>query len=281
VIEIERPGNLALIQDLGRPAFTHLGVGRCGAFDSASHRLANRLVGNEERAATIEILLGGLQFRLRQAATIALTGASCALTSARRVDWNAPLTLPAGTRLRLGTPNTGLRSYLAVRGGFDVAETLGSRSADSLSGLGPPPLEQGDQLAIGELIEGDPVEVPAATPSASRPIAVLPGPRADWFSRAAVKLLSSATWTVAATSNRVGVRLSGPALERTNAEELPSEPTLPGAIQVPPDGQPIILGPDAPVTGGYPVIAVVTSAELHRLGQARPGDSIRLAGYAN
>jgi biotin-dependent carboxylase-like uncharacterized protein len=281
MIEIVQPGPLALIQDLGRPGYTDLGVGRCGAFDSASHRLANRLVGNNLDAATVEILLGGMQLRLRHAATIALTGAICPLSSDRPVDWNNPLTLPAGSYLRLGTPMAGLRSYLAVRGGVDVPETLGSRSADSLSGLGPPPLQAGDQLAIGRLTEGDPAELPAPPMPPAGPLATFRGPRLDWFSPSAVELLHSETWTVAATSNRVGVRLSGPALERANTDELPSEPTLPGAIQVPPDGQPIILGPDAPVTGGYPVIAVVAAADLSRVGQARPGDRVRLSGYAN
>jgi allophanate hydrolase subunit 2 len=121
----------------------------------------------------------------------------------------------------------------------------------------------------------------SATPGVDqRPLRMLLGPRTDWFVSSAIPILTSASWTVATSSNRVGIRLTGPMLERSNSAELPSEPTLPGAIQVPLDGQPIILGPDAPVTGGYPVIAVLATDQLSRLAQVRPGDEIRLAEYA-
>jgi len=138
----------------------------------------------------------------------------------------------------------------------------------------------GDMLPIGTDIVDAPSSE-AATPSMDqRPLRVLGGPRTDWFASGAISNLTSAGWIVATSSNRVGIRLTGPALERSKTAELPSEPTLPGAIQVPPDGQPIILGPDAPVTGGYPVIGVLATDQLSRLAQVRPGDEIRLAEYA-
>ena len=280
MIEILQTGPLALIQDLGRFGYTDLGVGRSGAFDTQSHRLANRLVGNDQSAATIEMTLGGMAFRLLHAATIALTGAQATLSGSRPLDWNTPITLPAGSTVEIGAPREGLRSYLAVRGGIASTPVLGSRSTDTLSGLGPPMPRTGDVLPIGT----DIVDVPsseAATPCMDqRPLRVLGGPRTDWFASGAIATLTSANWTVATSSNRVGIRLTGPALERSNTAELPSEPTLPGAIQVPPDGQPIILGPDAPVTGGYPVIGVLATDQLSRLAQVRPGDELRLAEYA-
>ncbi len=272
MIELLTVGPQAVVQDLGRTGYLELGVGRSGAADEQAHRLANRLVGTAETAATIEITLGGFAFRLLRAATVALTGARCASASA----WHTALSLPAGAVIALGRPDIGLRSYLAVRGGFAVEPVLGSRSTDTLSGLGPALLGIGDLLPIGDAVFSKPAEV-AFAPEPSGPIRVVPGPRLDWFAPDALDTLLTADWTVAPNSNRIGSRLTGPELTRTRKGELPTEPTLPGAIQVPPDGQPIVLGPDAPTTGGYPVIAVVATADRHRLGQLRPGGSVRFA----
>jgi biotin-dependent carboxylase-like uncharacterized protein len=269
MIEVISPGPLATLQDLGRPGYLELGVGRSGAADQGAHRLANRLVGNPPEAATVEFTMGGLAIRLTRAATIALTGARCPGAA----TWHGALTLAAGTVLRLGAPATGLRSYLAVRGGFDVAPVLGSRSTDTLSGIGPAILEPGRLLPIGAAAGGDPSDAVVPRP-AGEACAVTFGPRADWF--AAPEQLLRRDWTVRADSDRVGVRLEGPPLARARHGELPSEPTLPGAIQVPPDGRPIVLFRDAPVTGGYPVIAVLKRAELDRIGQLRPGYRLRL-----
>jgi biotin-dependent carboxylase-like uncharacterized protein len=202
------------------------------------------------------------------------------------MDWHRALSLPAGTTVRLGSPVIGVRSYLASRGGVAATPVLGSRSTDTLSGLGPPVLTSGMVLDVGSLIAGDPVDDPAVglpdpEMALSRGLTVLPGPRLDWFTDQAWDQLIGGSWTVQATSNRIGYRLSGPRLERANSGELPSEPTLPGAIQVPPDGQPIVLGPDAPVTGGYPVIGVVPRAGpdgLDALAQARPGHTLWFRG---
>jgi len=277
VIEIVATGPLATVQDRGRIGYTDLGVGRSGAADRAAHDLANRLVGNDTSAATIEITFGGLEFRLTDAATIALTGAECALRADRPVDFGVTVTLPAGTTLRLAAPTAGLRSYLAIRGGIACEPVLGSRSTDTLSGLGPAPLRRGDLLSVGAATATDPSDSVAPTPAPTGPIGIHLGPREDWFTPEALQRLTSAAWQVSPASSRVGVRLLGPALPRAVEGELPSEPTLPGAIQVPPDGQPIVLGPDAPVTGGYPVIAVVTSNDLGRLAQVRPGDRVRFS----
>jgi biotin-dependent carboxylase-like uncharacterized protein len=285
MIELLAAGPLATVQDLGRPGLADLGVSRSGAFDRGALRLANRLVGNDESAAGIEFTLGGLVLRLAGAATIAFTGARCEL-SGHRGGWNAALSCPAGCVISTGTPATGLRSYLAVRGGLAVAPVLGSRATDTLSGLGPEVLGAGRQLPVGTAAAGEPGDFagdPARGAAAGTPVLRLaPGPRAGWFDADSLGRLFESPWLVRPDSNRIGTRLAGTALRlRPDAEraaaELPSEPTLPGAIQVPPDGQPIVLGPDAPVTGGYPVIAVLPVAELDLLAQLRPGDALRFA----
>jgi biotin-dependent carboxylase-like uncharacterized protein len=270
VIEIHAVGPLATVQDLGRPGHAAVGVARSGAFDRGALRLANRLVGNRSDAAAVEITFGGLHVRLADPATVAFTGASCSGAP----DWGAPLSLPAGTQIRLGAPLDGLRSYLAIRGGVAVPAVLGSRSTDTLSGLGPAPLCVGDLLPIGSA--SDPVV--GASASGRARTSVLPvrlGPRDDWFTAAAVNSFLAAEWIVRAESDRIGIRLAGPRLDRIGDGELPSEPTLPGAVQVPPGGRPIVLGPDAPVTGGYPVLAVVT--DLDPAAQLRPGDTVRFS----
>jgi biotin-dependent carboxylase-like uncharacterized protein len=272
VIEVLATGPLATVQDLGRSGYQQLGIGRSGAADQRTHRLANRLVGNAETAATIEFTLGGLVIRLLGPATVALTGAPCAGAP----DWNVALTLPAGARLATGPARSGLRSYLAVRGGIAVEPVLGSRATDLLSGLGPPALAVGVVLPVGADIAGEPSGELAPDPTApSGSIRVLPGPRTDWFSDPAE--LFGRSWTVQPDSNRIGVRLAGEPLSRSRLGELPPEPMLPGAIQVPPSGQPIILFRDAPVTGGYPVIGVLPGEELDRVGQLRPGDQLRFS----
>jgi biotin-dependent carboxylase-like uncharacterized protein len=278
MIEVIAPGPLATVQDLGRPGYQQLGVPWSGAADQRAHRLANRLVGNAETAATVEFTLGGLQIRLHDPATLAFTGAYCP----GGPDWQLALTVPAGCRLTLQAPARGLRSYLAVRGGIAVQPVLGSRSTDLLSGLGPAVLTAGTMLPIGTDTIAEPSGelVPAPSgelvpkPADAGPLEVLPGPRTDWFSDP-YRLFDQA-WTVTPESNRIGIRLAGNPLHRSRAGELPPEPMLPGAIQVPPNGLPIVLFRDAPVTGGYPVIGVLRTADLDRLAQQRPGDQLRL-----
>jgi biotin-dependent carboxylase-like uncharacterized protein len=272
MIEILDPGPLASVQDLGRTGWAALGVARSGAFDRSAARLANRLVGNPVDAAVLEFTLGGLAVRSLDAATFACTGASCP-----GPDWGAAFTARPGTVVRFGVPTRGLRSYLAVRGGWVVEAELGSCSTDLLSGLGPAPLQSGDRLPVGPPPSAPPSGTSATPRRSVTELAVLPGPRADWFATDTLIRLTSEPWTVRAESDRIGVRLDGRALVRERSGELPSEPTLPGAIQVPADGRPIIFGPDAPVTGGYPVLAVLTDAGFDAAAQLRPGDTVRFA----
>ena len=279
VLAVEASGPLALLQDLGRPGLAHLGVSPSGAADRTAHRLANRLVGNPESAATVEVTLGGLVVRTTTTLFVAVTGAATTL----RVDGvptasHSTLALPPGSRLRVEPPPDGLRSYLAVRGGFAVPVVLGSRSRDVLAELGPAPLAAGDELAIGTPTLPLPDTERTLAPPPTTTLAVRPGPRRDWFTDPAWVRLLSSTWSVSTNLDRVAVRLAGPPLERRTTDELPSEGLVRGAVQVPASGQPLIFGPDHPVTGGYPVIGVLTPAAADAAAQLRPGDRITFAG---
>ncbi|MFC7485703.1 biotin-dependent carboxyltransferase family protein [Knoellia sp. CPCC 206453] len=278
MIEVLRSGPLTTIQDLGRPGHAHLGVGRSGAVDRPSLRLANRLVGNPEGTAALELTFGGLALRAMQSVTVALTGAPCeAMVGGRGRDLFAPLALNAGDILELGMPSRGVRTYLAMRGGIDCDPVLGSRSTDLLSHLGPHRLRDGDQLAIGRPNGDAPgVDVAPVRGLPDEPVLrVVPGPRDDWFTPGALVALGRTRYDVTSSSDRVGVRLDGPPLERSRGDELPSEGMVEGAVQVPPDGHPVIFLADHPVTGGYPVIAVVHPDDIAMAAQLRPGQPVR------
>ena len=268
-------GPLTTVQDAGRPGQGALGVGRSGACDRGAAALANRLVGNHPDAAVLEVTLGGLALRADADLVVATTGARCSGAH------NAPTALPAGRELRLGLPDTGLRTYVAVRGGVAVEPVLGSRSTDLLSGLGPAPLTVGTVLPVGTAagpMPGVDLAPVADPPGGEVTVRVLPGPRADWFAEEAVRALTGTPWTVTDESNRIGLRLSGVVLERTRSGELASEGMVRGALQVPPSGQPVLFLADAPVTGGYPVIGYVDDADVDRCGQLRPGQTLRFRG---
>ena len=274
-------GPLALVQDLGRPGLASVGVSRSGAADRGAFRLGARLLAQDESAAAIEVTFGGLEVRVRGTVMLALTGAPApARVGSRAVAHLAPLVLCDGDVLRLGTPPAGLRTYLSVRGGLAVPAVLGSRSTDVLSGLGPAPLRAGDVLEVGPAPARFPcVDVAPLRPLSHAPILVraLPGPRADWL--ADLQQLTSTSWTVSSRSDRVGIRLEGTALRHhpdRRGQELPSEGVVRGAIQVPPGGEPVLFLADHPVTGGYPVAAVVRDADVDRLAQAVPGQVVRI-----
>lgn len=276
-LEVLDPGALTTVQDLGRPGWAHLGVPRSGALDRAALARANRLVGNPEDLAGLETTMTGVRVRLARATTFAVCGAPCSVTVAGRpAPFGVPVTAPAGSEVVLGPALTGVRSYLALAGGIDVPPVLGSRSTDQLSGTGPAPLGAGDVLPLG-----DPVGEPSDAEDVPRPpgttLRLVPGPRADWFTRESLARLDGATYVVGADSNRIGLRLSGPALERTRTgDELASEGMVLGAVQVPPEGQPVVFLNDHPTTGGYPVVGVVLEEDLVVCAQARPGTELRL-----
>jgi biotin-dependent carboxylase-like uncharacterized protein len=278
VLTVLASGPLTTVQDRGRPGWASIGVTRSGAADRQAAALANRLVGNDAAAAVLEVTVGGLQVRAGRTLLVAVSGAPAPVTvDGRAAPFDAPLTLRPGQVLGLGNPAVGLRSYLAVRGGIGVPPVLGSRSTDTLSGLGPAPLRPGDVLPVGALAAAEPVVdvAPVGAPSSRPVLRVLPGPRRDWLAPAAWTALTAEDWTVTPDSDRVGLRLAGPRLDRARTDELPSEGLVPGAVQVPPDGAPVLFLVDHPVTGGYPVLAVVTTDDLPAAAQLRPGDRVR------
>ncbi|MFF0385578.1 biotin-dependent carboxyltransferase family protein [Streptomyces sp. NPDC004286] len=275
---VVRAGALTTVQDRGRPGHAHLGVPRSGALDPPAAALVNRLVGNTPEAAVLETTLDGCAVRARSAVTVAVGGAPCPVrVGGRPAPWGAPVRVAAGEVLEVGTAVAGVRTYVAVSGGVAVEPVLGSRATDLLSGLGPPPLADDVVLPLGP-----PTAAPARLDTAPQPappaelvLRVTPGPREDWFTPRALGTLTSRTYRVSPASNRIGLRTEGPTLERARSGELPSEGMVWGAIQVPPDGLPLIFLADHPTTGGYPVPAVVHPADLPGAAQARPGTPLR------
>ena len=306
-LRVVRAGPLTTVQDLGRPGFAHLGVPRSGAVDRASLKLANRLVGNEEGAAALELTLGGGAVCLEVGRWVAVAGARCEVTVSASVHGagdddgaaegagdgagsrqqtvmrtvpGAAFYVPGGAVVDVGPAAAGVRAYLAVAGGVGGAGVLGSRSVDLLSGVGGRALAARERVALGDPT-GLPPDIPglglAPLRDADDPVVVrlVLGPRSEWFTDDAVRDLIAAQWTVGMESNRTAVRLDGPMVQRARDGEPASEPLVVGAVQVPHDGRPVLFLADHPVTGGYPVIACAHPADLDAVGQARPGTGIR------
>lgn len=284
MIQVLDVGQGATVQDLGRVGHAAWGLGSGGAADRGSLQLANRLVGNTEDAAAFEVTLGGFTARFTAAVWIAITGAPAptVLDGTRRVRIDGPQWMPAGSTLALGPPPEQVRSYIAVRGGLDTEPILGSRAVDESSGIGRA-LRPGDTITTGSHTCGLPLVDQAPRrrwPSGPLVLHGTAGPRDDWFTAQAMHRLATQPYVVQPASNRVGVRLAGPALARTESavdRELLSEPTLRGAVEVPADGQPIVFAADHPTTCGYPVVAVLDPASADLLSQCRPGQAVTFA----
>ncbi|MEV0947478.1 biotin-dependent carboxyltransferase family protein [Rhodococcus sp. NPDC049939] len=279
-LEIVRTGPMTTLQDHGRPGYASIGVSESGAADRVAHDCANRLVGNYPDAATLEVTLGGLAVRADGAVSVAVSGARMPITvNSEPCSAYTMLHLHTGDLLELAYASEGLRSYLSVRGGFDVPAVMGSRSTDTLSWIGPDRVAEGDRLPVGKEAGEWPADEfvpPPATPEDPVVMRARPGPRDDWFTTASLAALFRETWRVSPDTNRIGARLEGPGpLHRSITDELPSEAMVAGALQVPPNGSPILFLTDHPVTGGYPVIAVVAEADLSVAAQLRPGHSVR------
>lgn len=280
MIEIIEPGLEATVQDRGRSGYAHLGVPRAGAADRTSFNLANRLVGNPADAAGVEFLLGPYAVRFERAARFVVTGAPVSpCLDGRPVAQGVALWAHAGQVLWCGYPAYGLRSYLAVAGGVDVCPVFGSRSSDTLSGLGPAPLVAGERLPLGAVVGSDAAAVdvvPLLNHAPELEVRAAWGPREDWFTANGRQVLVSATWTVSAATDRIAARLEGPVIESADRGQLPSEGLHYGSVQVPPSGLPIIHLANHPPTGGYPVIAVIREADTSTLAQAVPGTRVRI-----
>ncbi len=278
-VEVVRAGALTTIQDAGRPGLAHLGVPPSGALDQDALALGNRLLGNPPDAAALETTLDGVALRPDGICRVVVTGAPAGVTvDGRPAAWGAAVDVPAGAQLEIGTAGAGLRSYVALAGGIRSELVLGSRSHDVLSGLGAPPLRTGDRLVLGDAAALVPPAVdvaPQAAPPAALELTLWDGPRRGRLTEAGEATLRGASWTVASASNRIGLRLEGPALTLASHEELRSEGIVTGAVQVPPDGRPLIFLRDHPTTGGYPVIGVIDPSDLSACAQARPGTPVR------
>jgi KipI family sensor histidine kinase inhibitor len=314
-LRILSPGLQSLIEDLGRHGHGGLGVSAAGALDRSSLRRANRIVGNQPSAAVVETVAGGLRVQAVGDQVLAVTGAPVALTIAPPSDVPGPVTAGTNTAadntvgddmagddggpsrqvrhapmatafalldgevLTLGAPERGFRTYLAVRGGVDSRPVLGSRSTDTMSGIGPAPLAAAGFIKAGKAtssnVVGNPEIQPDYPDTGVTVLDIVPGPRDDWFDAAALDSLCSQDWTVTPRSNRVGMRLDGKPLERSREGELASEGTVAGALQVPPEGQPVLFLADHPITGGYPVVAVVVDHQLDVAAQVPIGGRLR------
>jgi biotin-dependent carboxylase-like uncharacterized protein len=279
-LEVVAAGPLTLVEDQGRPGLASLGVGPSGAADRGAFTLGARLLGQLPDSAALECHHGGLALRAHGSVTMALTGAPAPATvDGTPVGYAAPFLVRDGSVLRVGSPTSGLRTYVSVRGGVAVPAVLGSRSYDTLSDIGPAPLRDGDVLPVGQPV-GDPlVDVaPVAPPSLGTvTLELTRGPRSDWLGH--LTALTEASWQVDAASDRVGVRLDGAPLPRAvgfEGRELPSEGVVRGAVQLPADGRPVLFLADHPVTGGYPVVAVLTSRSVDAAAQLVAGQSVRL-----
>jgi biotin-dependent carboxylase-like uncharacterized protein len=276
-LRVHATGPLALVQDLGRHGLSGVGVGRSGAADRGALRQVNRALANPDDAAAVEVTFGGLEVEVLD------DGLWCCVTGApgpvrvdgRDVGSHAVFFADPGTRVVLDRPAAGLRSYLGVRGGVAAEQVLGSRATDVLSGLGPDPIAVGDVLPVGAPGDRFPEVDSVAPPDLTGEVVLraVRGPRDGWV-RDADALVASA-WSVTDRSNRVGMRLGGHSLHPAGDQELPSEGAWRGAVQVPPSGEPVLFLADHPVTGGYPVVAVVVDADVDRAAQLRPGDPVR------
>ena len=277
--QIVRAGALTTVQDRGRPGFGHLGVPPSGALDRRAHALANRLVGNDEDAATLETTGDGVALRVERASVVAVTGAAAPVrVDGRPARWNLPVHLGIGSLLEVGTAEVGVRCYVAISGGFDAPRTLGSRSTDLLSGLGPPPLRDGQRLALGPRAAVAPVVdlTPHLLSNGDLVLPLHPGPRRDWLAATATERLFAQRYRLSPASNRVALRLVGHPIERARRDELPSEGIVWGAVQLLGNGELLVFLADHPTTGGYPVVAVVDPAAAAECAQARPGAAVAL-----
>jgi biotin-dependent carboxylase-like uncharacterized protein len=279
MIHVLEPGLFTTVQDLGRDGLGHLGVPTAGAADTFSLRVANRLVGNADGTAALEMTGQGAALRFDAPASIALAGGEVEATlDGQPLPMDQTIRVMPGAVLHTGSIHTGLRVYLAVAGGLSVPMMLGSASSDTLSGLGPARLEAGMQIAIAPYadIPGFYLRAPPSFGGGTM-LRVMAGPQEEWFTPAARKLLLDAEYRVLSQSDRTGLRLTGEKLERSRKDELPSMGMVAGAIQVPGSGQPIVLLANHGATGGYPVIANVISADLGTLAQLAPGKGVRFS----
>lgn len=283
-INVIKPGLFTTVQDLGRYGFAHLGISPAGAADALSLRVANLLVGNDENAPALEMALLGATLMFEESLTVAITGARCECKlGPDTVPANQAVEVPPGSILQCGSTTDGARCYLAVQGGFEVPLVMGSASTDvrgRFGGFEGRRLQKGDVLRIGKLQKVQPRRLQAEGIERlwlSGPVRVTEGAQCDWFSPDAHAKFLGTAYLVSEQSDRAGLRLQGEAVSPHVRTQLLTDGIPLGAIQVPQNGQPIILFVDQQTTGGYPKIANVIAADMHRVGQLRPRDEVQFA----
>jgi len=281
-IRIKNPGMFSTIQDLGRYGYTHLGISPAGAADRLSLRIANLLVGNPDNASALEMTLLGATLEFEERRIVAITGTDCgAKVATSPVPLGEAVEVPAGGVLKCGGMKTGARSYLAVQGGFDVPAVMGSTATDvrgRFGGLEGRRLKTGDILPVRDARNLRARRLkPGALDAASRHdrVRVTRGAQQEWFAPQTFELLFSSPYSISDQSDRTGLRLKGEALRPREQSQLLTDGIPLGAMQVPQDGQPIVLFVDQQTTGGYPKIANVIMADMHHVGQLRPHEQVR------
>ena len=277
-ITFSQASGFITLQDQGRIGFANIAVPTSGAFDQSAHNLGNRLVGNFPEACSIESLRGTFKFSTDTDLVISVTGAAASVQiNGREHEMSRAVYVAANSTVAIKPGSMGLRTYIAIRGSISGDSVMGSHSYDELSQIGTPPIQAGDQFSISNQVAGS---IPgdyfpnfAVSGQAEIELEAMPAPRWSGFSNG--QTLFDTEYQVTESSNRVGMRLSGPELIWNSKERLASEGVVTGAIQIPVDGMPLIFGPDHPTTGGYPVIAVVSRNSLNLLAQSAPGTKVR------
>lgn len=283
LVSILDPGFATTVQDLGRYGYAHLGISPCGAADALSFRIAHLMVGNDETAPALEMTLSGGTFEFHETAFVAITGAECPVElNGNPVSAQQAFQVTTGSILKCGWMSNGARSYLAIQGGWDVPFILGSASTQlsaRFGGFEGRTLRKGDQLKVSAGHDRNPRMMRQVAISfagaGETTLRVTQGVQKEWFSADAFSTLFSQPFKVTDQCGRTGIRLSGDRIAPTNASQLLTDGVSLGAIQVPPEGQPIILFVDQHTTGGYPKIANVIAADMHLVGQLRPRDIVR------
>ena len=283
-LRVLKAGLSTTVQDLGRYGYAHLGISPCGAADAVSFRIANRLVGNEEYAPALEMTLLGATMEFERNAMVAISGASCDCKVGQyRIPINTTVGVPAGAVLQCGNMTGGARAYLAVRGGVDVPLVMGSASTDLRGGFGGIEgrrLRAGDVIQVGKATWSSPRRLRKQAIDGlwrSGPIRITRGAQREWFSNDEYAKFLATSFSLSEQSDRAGLRLKGGPIHPLDQKQLLTDGIPLGAVQVPQDGQPIILFVDQQTTGGYPKIANVIAADMHRVGQLRPRDQVRFA----
>ncbi|WP_448216099.1 5-oxoprolinase subunit C family protein [Endozoicomonas sp. 2B-B] len=287
-LTVKQPGMLTSLQDLGRYGLRNLGLSTCGAMDSLAARVANLILGNPENAPLLEFTLTGPTLEFHKSTVICLSGGSAdATVDTHPIASNFVTAVKAGQTLKIASLRTGCRGYLAIKNGFQAREVLGSCSTylrAGIGGLGGRALKENDRLGFNswaakknfkpDIAVGHRFTQYLEDQKHVQPVRYIRGPQTSWFSGPSLNVFQNQSYSVRPDSDRMGYRLCGQKIKSSYAGNLITEGTAMGSIQIPPDGQPIILMSDCQPTGGYPKIGNIISADLPRVAQLKPSDTL-------